>query len=331
MCVSAGKKQAPAPGRALGVALASAAGGLALGGAGLVAWANRRLPQVETLDLDDAPAGHFITVDGVRLHYLDGGTAPPGQPPVVLLHGFGASGYSWRHTFPTLAEHTRVLVPDLMGFGYSERVARPEYTLRRHADLVAGFLQALGVERAIVVGNSMGGAVALQLAIRRPACVAALVVVDAAMGGGETRRPPPAVASLLFGGPLGPAFIYFTFGNPRFLRRAVALSYANPDRFSPLVAEGYQTPLRVRGTAAALVAMTVSPMDDDLPEAIQQITAPTLIIWGEQDRLIPVRVSEELHRLIPHSRLHRLPNCGHLPQEECPAEFNAALLAFLGE
>jgi pimeloyl-ACP methyl ester carboxylesterase len=317
------------PGRALGVALASAAGGLALGGAGLVAWANRRLPQVETRNLDDAPDGQFITVDGVRLHYLDGGTAPPGAPPVVLLHGFGASTASWRHTFPALAAQTRVLVPDLMGFGYSERIARPEYTLRRHADLVARFLQALGLERAILVGNSMGGAVALQMAIRYPACVAALVVVDAAMGGGETRRPPPAVAALLFGGPLGPAFIYYTFGNPRFLRRAVALGYANPERFTPLVAAGYQAPLQVRGTAAALVAMTISAMDDDLPEAIPQITAPTLIVWGEEDRLIPVRVGEELHRLIPHSRLHRLPGCGHLPQEECPAEFHAALLPFL--
>jgi pimeloyl-ACP methyl ester carboxylesterase len=75
--------------------------------------------------------------------------------------------------------------------------------------------------------------------------------------------------------------------------------------------------------------MTISPFDDDLPEAIPRITAPTLVIWGEDDRLIPLPVGEELHRRIPHSHLHLLPGCGHVPQEECPAEFHAALLPFL--
>src|SRR5689334_4354680 len=121
------------------------------GGAGLAAGlglavgaADRRLARRETLDpAAAASAGQFVTVDGVRLHYTDEGRGEPGALPVLLLHGFAASIFSWRFTRPALAPHYRVLALDLQGFGFSERVTRPDYTLRRHADLVAGFLAAL--------------------------------------------------------------------------------------------------------------------------------------------------------------------------------------------
>src|SRR4051812_40836324 len=109
-------------GRAAGLGLTSIAIGLALGGGALVARGNRARDRAETLTPEEAaPDGHFVTVDGTRLHYLDSGVAAPGTPPVLLLHGFGASTFSWRHTLPALAEHYRVLALDLRGFGYSER------------------------------------------------------------------------------------------------------------------------------------------------------------------------------------------------------------------
>jgi pimeloyl-ACP methyl ester carboxylesterase len=295
-----------------------------------VAYANRQLDAVETLDPEDAaPDGQFVTVDGVRLHFLDGGAPTGDRPPVLLLHGFGSSTYSWRHTMPALASHERVLALDFPGHGYSERVTTPTYTLRRYADLVARFLTALNIGQAVVVGNSMGGAVALQLAISHPRRVARLNVVDAATGSEDTRRPPAGLMRLLTAGPLGRAFIYATFGNPAFARRGLAFSYADPARLSDVAVAGYRAPLRVRGTAQALVAMTNSPPDDDLPELLPTINAPTVILWGDGDRLIPLARGERLRDLIPGSRLVVLPDCGHLPQEECPAEFNTALSAAL--
>jgi pimeloyl-ACP methyl ester carboxylesterase len=327
--VSAGKRERAACGPRLA----------ALGGAGLAAalglavvYANRQLAAVETLDPEAAaPDGQFITVDGVRLHYLDGGARTGDRPPVLLLHGFGASTTTWRHTLPALASHERVLALDFPGHGYSERVTTPTYSLRRTANLVAGFLTALDIGRAVVVGNSMGGAVALQLAISHPRRVDRLVVVDAVGDSAGPRRPPAALLRLLTAGPLGRALIYYTFCNPAFARRGLALSYADPARLTEAAVTGYRAPLRVRGTAQALVAMTLSPPDSDLPHRLPTITAPTRILWGADDRLIPLTTGERLRDRIPGSRLTVLPHCGHLPQEECPALFHAALNAFLAE
>ncbi len=308
----------------LGVAGLATALGLA------VVYANTRLDQVETLEPEEAAGdGQFVTVDDVRLHYLDGGAMTGDRPPVLLLHGFGSSTYSWRHTMSAIASHERVLALDLPGHGYSQRVTTSTYSLRRSADLVAGFLAALGIDRAVVVGNSMGGAVALQLAISHPQQVARLVVVDTVISSADTRRPPAALMRVLTAGPLGRAFVYYTFGNPAFARRGLQASYADPARLSDVSFNSYRAPLRVRGTAQGLVAMTTSPPDDDLAEGIPSITAPTLIIWGDGDRLIPLSTGERLHGLIPGSQWTVLPGCGHLPQEECPALFNAALTAFL--
>jgi pimeloyl-ACP methyl ester carboxylesterase len=327
--VSAGnlKRRSPVPRLAgLGVAGLATALGLA------VVYANTRLTQTETLDPEAAaPDGQFITVDGVRLHYLDGGALTGDRPPVLLLHGFGASTYSWRHTIPAIASRERVLALDFPGHGYSERVLTSTYSLRRTANLVAGFLDALDVDRAVVAGNSMGGAVALQLAISHPQRVARLVVVDAVTDSADTRRPSAGLMRLLTAGPLGRAFIYYTFGNPTFARRGLELGYADPARLSDVSFNSYRAPLRVRGTAQALVAMTTSPPDDDLATGIPTITAPTLILWGDGDRLIPLVQGERLRDLLPGSRLTVLPGCGHLPQEECPAVFNAALTTFLAE
>lgn len=327
--MSAGNNPRPLLGpRLAGLGVAALATALGL----TVAYANRQLDAIETLDPEAAaPDGQFLTVDGVRLHYLDGGAATGDRPPVLLLHGFGSSTYSWRHTIPALASHERVLALDFPGHGYSERVTTPTYSLRRYAGLVAGFLTALEIGQAVVVGNSMGGAVALQLAIRHPQRVARLVVVDAATGSEDTRRPPAALMRLLTAGPLGRAFIYYTFGNPAFARRGLEFSYADPARLSDRSFTSYRAPLRVRGTAQALVAMTTSPPDDDLPELLPAIHAPTLILWGAGDRLIPLARGESLRDLIPGSRLAVLPDCGHLPQEECPAVFNAALNTFLAD
>jgi pimeloyl-ACP methyl ester carboxylesterase len=177
----------------------------------------------------------------------------------------------------------------------------------------------------------MGGAVALQLAISHPQRVARLVVVDAVTASADTRRPPAGLMRLLTAGPLGRALIYYTLGNPGFARRGLALSYADPARLSDVSFNSYRAPLRVRGTAQSLVAMTTSPPDDDLATGIPTITAPTLILWGEGDRLIPPAQGERLRDLLPGSHLTVLPGCGHLPQEECPSVFNAALGAFLAE
>ena len=306
-----------------------AAAGLIAGAAATIRMANRRLDALETLDPQTAaPDGRFVTVDGVTLHYLDSGTVPSGEPPVLLIHGFLSSTSSWRHTVPALAAHTRVLALDLPPFGFSARVTEPVYSMRWWADLVAGFLTALEIPCAVIIGNSMGGAVAVQTAISHPARVAGLVVVDGAVEGTD-RRPPPWLARGLLGGPVGRAFLYFTLENPRFERRMADLAWADPSRFTETERAAYRAPARVRDTARALLALTASARDDDLATGVSGITAPTLIVWGAQDRMIPAAVGERLQAGIPGSRLEVLPDCGHAPQEECPVEFQALLSAFL--
>ncbi|MFN3860520.1 MAG: alpha/beta fold hydrolase [Roseateles sp.] len=270
------------------------------------------------------PPSDFIELDGQLVHYRDQG--PASDPlPLVLIHGTSASLHTWEGWAAELARTRRVISMDLPGFGLSGPSADGDYRDERYVAFVRQLLSRLGVGRVIVAGNSLGGAIAWQLALADPSRVAGLVLVDAA---GYDFQPESV--------PLG-----FRIARTPVLRegmrwvlprRAVENSvrdvYGDPSRVrAALVERYYELSLRA-GNRVALMQR----MDQLAPgpvERLGEIRVPTLILWGAKDRLIPPRWGQAFHQAIPGSRLVTFADLGHVPHEEDPAATLAALRDWL--
>jgi pimeloyl-ACP methyl ester carboxylesterase len=262
----------------------------------------------------------YATVDGLSLRYVRRGEGPA----VVLLHGIASSMYTWKDVLPVLAAHHDVVAVDLPGFGGSAIPKEPSG--ERAARSVVGLMDALGIRRASLVGNSLGGAIAVAVAAQAPDRVARLVLIDPA-GYNFAAGDRPFVLRLAAGVPA-------VLANALPLRPLVSLSLrqvfhddrlVTPDR----VAE-YVAPLRRPGAAAYLRGLLLATDGLGFPGVVRQVHAPTLVLWGRYDRWIPVRDAERFAADIAGSRVVLL-EAGHMPQEERPAETAALIAGFLAE
>ncbi len=260
----------------------------------------------------------YETVDGLRIRYVRKGHGPP----LVLLHGLGSSIYTWKDVWPTLAAHHDVIAMDLPGFGDSGVPEHPtgETAMRS----VVGLMDRLAVARASIVGNSLGGAIAVAIDARAPARVDRLVLVDAAGYNFKLAdRPwilrvaaavPPAVVAAL---PVRPM-----------MTLALRQVFHDDGLVTPARVAAYVEPLRRPGAAAALNRLLMAPDALGFPEVIRRVQAPTLIIWGRYDEWIPLRDATRFAADIPGARVAFV-EAGHMPQEERPAETAALIEDFL--
>ena len=286
-------------------------------------YSKRAVRRWEDLDLAAATKpGQNVEVDGVDLHYVEAGSGPP----LLLLHGLNGSTFSFRLLMPYLTPHFRAIALDLMGFGYSDRPQHRDYSLGAQARLVAGFLDTLGIEKASVLGHSLGGAVAMHLALEFPERVDRLILASSASDA-ETRR---GLRSSRLVRPLLPVVAAFTVQNQRFRRMSLRSACYDPAFITPEVIEGYMGPTRVRGHLRALGSLMVDRRKD-LPLEPSTISQPVLIIWGAADRWLPASHAERLRALIPNSRLTVIENAGHLVLEEQPEEAAHDIIDFLQE
>jgi pimeloyl-ACP methyl ester carboxylesterase len=293
-----------------------------LGGAAAVTFFSRRaIGRFETIDLDEVQLpGRHEKIDGVRVHVIEQGNGFP----VLLIHGFGGSTYDFRTLIPALAERFRVIAVDLPGFGFSDRDA-PELSGPAWVEMLRALLQRLGVERAIVIGHSMGGMVAQRFAAEHPKMVERLVLIASPRA---DQRPPfradSRVASALLACLQG--LTYGLGGITRVARRTVA----DPALMSGEALEEHLRPLRVRGSAAA-VRQLVRDAAREEPVDLARVTTPTLLLWGSEDRIVPLKVGEELRALLPNARLEVVQGAGHMVLEERPEETHQIVLRFLNE
>jgi len=269
----------------------------------------------------------IVLVNDQRIAYLDVGTGPP----VILIHGFGGSMWQWEHQQHALSQHFRVLTLDLPGAGLSDK---PEIDYRpdQMLDFLLGFMDAVKIPHATLVGNSMGAGLAIGMALTHPTRVAKLVLIDGLpqhvmekLTSPSVRRaletPAPAwlisLGNWLFGGLMTESVLKEIVHDPALLTPAV-LDRSNrnrqrPGMIKPIMAARENLPLWESGFAAQLGA----------------ITHPTLVIWGEEDRVFPIAVGEELHQAIKGSQFTRVPNAGHIPQWEQPDLVNRSLIAYI--
>lgn len=260
---------------------------------------------------------HFVTVMGAKMYYIDRGTGPV----VVLIHGLGDQASVWKSSIDPLAKEYRVIALDLIGFGHSDKPPF-EYRPETLVDFLDGFLRALHIDRVSLVGNSLGGHVAALYALEHRGTVEKLVLVDA---GGY--RVNPALMSVRMKQAIRLStrddyryFSSFTFyDTKKYYPTEAFLDYAMSERVK-----------RGDGFTIGKLADALLRNDDVLDNRLAGIHAPTLLVWGRSDRLVPLAVARRFQRDIKGARLVLLDKCGHVPQVECPADLNAALISFLG-
>ncbi len=268
-----------------------------------------------------AAPGDMRDVAGTRLHVRDSG--PRDAPAVVLLHGFGASLHTWEPWAQVLQGEFRVVRFDLPGSGLSPPDPQGDYRDARSLAVLGALLDQLGIAQAALIGNSMGGRIAWEFAARQPERVSALVLVS-----------PDGFASPGFAygkQPHTPAYLQLMrWALPQaLLRQSLVPAYANPAVMTDALAARYHDLLRAPGAREAMLQrMEQTVLEDPVPW-LQRIHAPSLLLWGEQDAMIPFRNSADYVKALPGAQLVALPGIGHLPQEEDPAASVLPVQAFL--
>lgn len=281
----------------------------------------------------------FVTVplgsSSIEVHYKQVGE---GEPTLVLLHGFGASLFSWREIMAPLAKEHRVIAFDRPAFGLTERPMRGEwgtaaewnrgvpYGAAAQADLTISLMNELDVERVVLVGNSAGGAAAMLTALEYPERVQALILISPAVYNGGA----PAAAQWVLNTPqmqhIGPLIARrIRDWGIDFARSA----WHDPTQITQDVWDGYLAPLQVQDWDRALWELTVASRPSGLPERLNEFSLPVLVVTGDDDRIVPTAQSEQLAQELPNARLAVIPRCGHVAHEECPAPTQEAIDQFL--
>ncbi|MFZ5828168.1 MAG: alpha/beta fold hydrolase [Bacillota bacterium] len=267
--------------------------------------------------------GQFRPLGGDLIHYLEAGAGEP----LLLVHGFIAWSFTWRKNLPALATQFRTLAPDLRGFGLSQRGTPGRYGLDDQADLLAAFLDALQIDRAALVGHSMGGEIVLRFALRHPDRLKGMVLVAPSA---LVRRRRHWLERYLLGLPgLGPLAVRLAVLNRRFAARSLREAHHRPDGVTAADIAGYWLPATLPGTARSFVAMLRQIDFGGAASRLGEIPHRALILWGENDPWVPVEHGRRLAELLPHSQLVTLPDCGHVPQEEYPELFHQLVIPFL--
>lgn len=269
----------------------------------------------------------FVEVNGLLIHVSDEGT-DNSNIPIILIHGTGASLHTWDGWVSELKNERRVIRFDLPGFGLTGPEPENNYTIEQYTNYVVGILDNLGVSKAIIAGNSLGGYIAWATAIRYPNRVSKLVLVDASGYPYEAESVPIAfklsqnkLAKLLLRNFI-PKFV---------IRKSVENVYGTPSLVTDeLVNRYYELTLR-EGNRAAIKERFIQTQPGNLRQFLPDLSVPTLILWGAKDKLIPLKIGKRFKKDIPNSTLIIFDELGHVPHEEAPQKTVLPVLKFLNE
>lgn len=263
----------------------------------------------------------FINVLGVRLHVRDSG--PKTAPTVIMVHGLGSSLHTWDAWAQLLSRDSRVIRFDLPGAGLSGTDPSGDYTDARSVQIVTALLNQLEVARATVIGSSIGGRISWKFAAQEPGRVHKLVLVspDGFESRGFEYGKPPHVPSII-------KLMRYMLPAP-LLRINLEPAYADPKALSDDTVTRYHELMLAPGVRDALIARMEQTILEDPVPLLQRIEAPTLLLWGEQDRMIPISNANDYVRALKQSTFVRLAGVGHVPQEESPARSLEPIVAFL--
>ncbi len=294
---------------------------LGVGGAIGALVAVKMLTRAATVDWNDvsdkvihAENSHFVEIDGATVHYQKFGDIR--NPTLLLIHGYTASAYVWKTVAPALAdEGFHVVAVDLIGFGYSDKPTWFDYTISSQARMIARFMDRLGIGRATVVGSSYGGAITLTLALDYSERVEKLVLVDAVINDEPKNHPILKLARIPGVGELLTPFLIDSKAFMK-IRMQGTLAPVNHHLITKDRIESIIRPLHAKDGHNAVLQSGRNWDANRIERDAHLVNQPTLIIWGEEDKVIPIKNGETLYNSILNSRLVVLKNCGHVPQEE---------------
>jgi pimeloyl-ACP methyl ester carboxylesterase len=269
------------------------------------------------------PPSIFVTVDGVRLHVRD--TGPRDAPALIMLHGFGSSLHTWEPWARALDGQYRVIRYDMPGAGLSAPDPIGRYDDDRAMTVLAALMDQLGVARATLIGNSIGGRIAWKFAAAHPDRVSKLVLVSPdgfASPGFEYGRKPevPAVLKIM----------RYVLPEP-LMAMNLKPAYGDPARLTDAIVDRYYDLMLARGNRDAMLARLGQTVLQDPEPILKTVQIPVLLLWGEKDGMIPVANAADYQRVLPHSTLALLPGLGHVPMEEAPEISLAPVRAFLAQ
>lgn len=277
------------------------------------------------------PDSQFKNVDGINIHFQ---ARENGSSILfILLHGFGSSTYSWSKVMDPISLFGSVIAFDRPAFGLTERVLPNmdvdfnPYMLDFQPSIVMDFVHDIKPVKTILVGNSAGGTVALKTALDYPGEIDALILVSPAVyGGGGAPKWIRPLLNIPHFNRLGPVFV-------RSIRERglelLKLAWFDPDQITDEDLENYQKPLSIENWDKALWEFSKANRENDIQDRISDVSIPVLVISGENDQIIPKEQSIQLASELPNSDLVIIPNCGHVPQEECPDLFMKAIDDFI--
>jgi pimeloyl-ACP methyl ester carboxylesterase len=308
-------------------------GAFGLAGAAIAVKLLRRPSDVEWDDhaheLHHAERSRFALIDGVRVHYQEAGALT--SPPLLLIHGFTASNFVWNDCLlPIAAAGFRVIAPDLVGFGFSDKPKQGEYTIEAQARMVVALMNHLKIERATLIGSSYGGAVAATCALDYADRVERLVLVDAVINDYAKRRPLLRLAALpLMGDLISPLML----GSRKLIHSQMRKGYApeNMHLFDEERMTAHHRPLLAAKTQRATLRTLRRWSAGRIEREAHRIEQPALLIWGEDDPEIPVEHGHRLFEKMKDARLVVFRHCGHMPMEEYPSEFTKVLTDFCSD
>jgi 2-hydroxy-6-oxonona-2,4-dienedioate hydrolase len=265
-----------------------------------------------------APAPKEVQVFGQKIHYLEAGSGPT----VILLHGLGGDASNWAATIPALSKSFHVFVPDQIGFGASDKPLA-NYRVGMLVDFLDGFCKKLAIAKATIVGNSLGGWTAMAFTLAHPDKVDRMVLVDSAgfsfehLGGSKPTREMLEVMNV---------------STVEGAKTLLGVILANKAMATDAVAENFLAEHLRRNDGYTIERFIDSMLrgEDVVDGKLAKIKVPTLVVWGREDLLTPLAGGKMMANEIAGSEIVILDRCGHVPQIECAAPFNAALLKFLG-
>ncbi len=278
-------------------------------------------PEVPVASLA-APEDRFVVVDGLRLRYREWGIAGPDRPTLILIHGFANSLQSFRLLAPRLADCCRVVALDLPGYGLSAKPVDHDYHNGPQAEVVIRAAHSLGLDRPIYVGHSLGGAIALQAAVRDPEARGLVLLNPGILSTGVpkivqvTLPPLPRLSARLF-------------ASREFRGEFLRKSYVDPSIVTDQVLDEVMLAARSEGYMAGMTSLMQQYEEGAEIALAADVRVPVLIPWGNQDRNKPASEADTLQRLLPGSKLVRFDDAGHYVHEEQPDGVATAIDAWL--
>ncbi len=269
------------------------------------------------------PPSQFIEINGLRLHLRD--TGPREAPAIILLHGFGSSLHAWEDWAPILQTQYRVIRFDLPGFGLTGPDPSGDYSDARAHALIVALMDRLGLTRAHILGSSMGGRIAWTFAAAHPERTQKLILMAP-----DGFASPGIAYDTTLKVPLMMRALPYTLPDLMF-RPTIRPAYARPENIPEDTYQRYRAMMLAPGVRQAILDRIAGHRLLPPEPILARIQAPTLLLWGGQDAMVPPANAQDYLRHVPNARLVMLPALGHVPMEEAPAESAAVVMDFLRE